>query len=463
MDMQFDKDGSLYMLEYGPNWFAQNDEATLSRITYNAGNRPPVVAATASKKAGAAPLTVAFSSKGTLDYDGDALKYEWTFAPGAKSTQPNPSFTFAKPGIYKPVLKVTDAKGNVATSRLEVKVGNEVPNVDVLVKGNRSFFWDNQPVNYEVKVTDKEDGDLTKGTIQPEDVALSINYLEGYDKTVIAQGHQMNTSFVAGKRLVELSDCKACHAVDKKSIGPTYLDVAKKYKGKWMIEAKLADKIIKGGGGVWGDQPMSAHPQVSKEEATEMVKYILSLADEKKKEPLKGTYTTKDNGKNGTYIFTASYTDRGKGDIGPLTADKTVVLRNAKTKAVTYDGFKDIFKFKMPGTESELAVGLAHNAYMMFRNIDLTGLDGASFMVFSDPSRTKGGTLEVRLGSPDGKLVGQIEVKSPAMGEVKTAFTSATGTHDVYFVFKNENAGGAPLFAVDTITFLRKADFQSLK
>lgn len=267
--MQFAKDGSLYMLEYGQNWFAQNDEAMLSRITFNAGNRVPVVVANASRKAGAAPLAVAFSANGTLDYDGDALKYEWTFANGAKSSQPNPTFTFTKPGIYKPVLKVTDAKGNTATARLEIKVGNDVPKVDVVLKGNKTFYWDNETVNYEVKVSDREDGDLAKGTIQPEDVALSINYMEGFDKTMIAQGHQANTSLVAGKRLIELSDCKACHGVEKKSIGPAYLDVAKKYKGAWMIEAKLADKIIKGGGGVWGEQPMSAHPQLTKDEATE--------------------------------------------------------------------------------------------------------------------------------------------------------------------------------------------------
>jgi cytochrome c len=461
MDMQFAKDGSLYTLEYGQNWFAQNDEAMLSRITYNAGNRPPLVVATSSKKAGAAPLAVAFSSKGTLDYDEDALKYEWTFAPGAKSTLPNPTFTFAKPGIYKPTLKVTDAKGNVSTAQLEVKVGNEVPQVDVLVKGNKSFFWDNESVEYEVKVADKEDGDLAKGSIQPDDVNLSVNYLEGFDKTMIAQGHQMNTSFSTGKRLIELSDCKACHAVNKKSIGPAYLDVAKKYKGQWMIEAKLADKVIKGGGGVWGEQAMSAHPQLTKDEATEMVKYILSLADEKKSEPLKGKYTTKDNGKNGTYLFTASYTDKGKGNIGPLTGDKTLVLRNAKMKASSYDDSKEIMKYKLP--TGEVAIGLANNAYMVYKGLDLTGIEGAMVSVFHDGTRTKGGVLEARMGSPEGKLIGQIDVTSPAGGEMKLSFAPVTGMQNLYLVFKNEKAGGQPLFAVDTIAFKKKADFQSLK
>ncbi len=461
IDMQFAKDGSLYTLEYGQNWFAQNDEAMLSRVTFNPGNRPPVVVATSNKKAGAAPLAVAFSSKGTMDYDEEALKYEWTFAPGVKNTTPNPTYTFTKPGVYKPTLKVTDAKGNVSTAKLEIKVGNEVPQVDVIVKGNKSFYWDNEPVGYEVKVADKEDGDLAKGTIPSEDVNLSVNYLEGFDKTLIAQGHQMNTSFSSGKRLIELSDCKACHSITKKSIGPAYMDVAKKYKGVFMAEGKLSDKVIKGGGGVWGEQAMSAHPQLTKDEATEMVRYILSLADEKKSEPLKGNYTTNAQGKNGTYLFTASYTDKGKGSIGPLTGEKTLVLRNANVKAASYDESKDIMKYKLP--TGEVAVGLNHNAFVEFKNIDLTGIEGAAISVFNDPARTKGGVLEAHLGSPDGKLIGQMDVKEPTMGQVKMPFAATTGIHNVFFVFKNEKAGGQPLFAVDTISFKKKADFQSLK
>ena len=61
MDMAFAGDGSLYVLDYGMQWFAQNEEATLSRISFNEGNRKPVVKMKADKKAGAKPLTVQFS------------------------------------------------------------------------------------------------------------------------------------------------------------------------------------------------------------------------------------------------------------------------------------------------------------------------------------------------------------------------------------------------------------------
>lgn len=94
IDMQFARDGSLYVLEYGNNWFAQNDDSRLSHITFNPGNRVPEPKATASKTVGGVPLKVSFSSEGSVDHDGDPIKYEWSFGKGLpKSTQPNPSST----------------------------------------------------------------------------------------------------------------------------------------------------------------------------------------------------------------------------------------------------------------------------------------------------------------------------------------------------------------------------------
>ena len=81
-----------------------------------------------------------------------------------------------------------------------------------------------------------------------------------------------------GKALMDKSDCNACHSVDNKIVGPAFKDVAKKYKNDKTAVTKLSDKIIKGGAGAWGDIPMAPHPQISKADASEMVKYILSLA-----------------------------------------------------------------------------------------------------------------------------------------------------------------------------------------
>ena len=80
-----------------------------------------------------------------------------------------------------------------------------------------------------------------------------------------------------GKNLIAKSDCLACHQDKAKLVGPAYVDVANKYEATDANIAKLADKIIKGGAGAWGQIPMSPHPGVSQGDAKEMVKYILSL------------------------------------------------------------------------------------------------------------------------------------------------------------------------------------------
>lgn len=80
-----------------------------------------------------------------------------------------------------------------------------------------------------------------------------------------------------GERLIAKSDCIGCHKLDKKLIGPSYLDIAKKYESNDKNVAYLSGKIIKGGSGVWGSIPMLAHASLKKNDANSMVKYILSL------------------------------------------------------------------------------------------------------------------------------------------------------------------------------------------
>ncbi len=79
----------------------------------------------------------------------------------------------------------------------------------------------------------------------------------------------------ADEALAKAKNCLNCHNVDKKVVGPSYKDVAKKYTAK--DEAMLAEKIIKGGKGNWGAVPMPPNAAVKPEEATKLVKWILSL------------------------------------------------------------------------------------------------------------------------------------------------------------------------------------------
>lgn len=78
-------------------------------------------------------------------------------------------------------------------------------------------------------------------------------------------------------QLAKKGNCLACHTVDKKVVGPAFKDVAARYRGDAGAEARLADKIAKGGSGVWGAMMMPPTPQLSEAERRSLAKYILSL------------------------------------------------------------------------------------------------------------------------------------------------------------------------------------------
>ncbi len=461
IDMQFAKDGSLYILEYGNKWFAQNDDARLTHITFNPGNRAPKAVASADRTTGAVPLTIRFSSEGSLDYDGDAISYSWNFGRGqGASTNANPTFVYKRAGEYTAVLTVTDSHGNARSSNVVIKAGNEPPKVEIAIKGNQSFYWKDKPVSYEVKVSDKEDGSLAAKTIAPEDIYMHINYLEGFDKTLLAQGHQANTGFATGKRLIELSDCQACHTISQKSIGPTYTDIAKKYEKDNNAQKTLAKKIIEGGGGVWGEQAMAPHPQHKMPEAEDMVKYILSLAKEQKaSSPLKGNYLPEPKDKPGSYIFSASYTDKGTHSMGPLTGGQAVSLRPSVLPANTYDEGVNIVRYKIPenapNAGQELVTGASNRAFIRFDDIDISNVKKIAVGAMSSKGKTAGGKLEIRLDTPNGPKIGEGTVTEDTAHPVQISLKPAATPkkRPLYFVFVNPDAKGKQLFSIGDISF----------
>ncbi|HMV53699.1 MAG TPA: c-type cytochrome [Rhodocyclaceae bacterium] len=93
----------------------------------------------------------------------------------------------------------------------------------------------------------------------------------------VAAGLLVAAPVMASQELAQKKNCLACHAVDKKLVGPAYKEVAAKYKADKGAEAKLAEKVVKGGSGVWGQVPMPPNPQVSADEAKTLVKWILAM------------------------------------------------------------------------------------------------------------------------------------------------------------------------------------------
>jgi cytochrome c len=454
IDLAFGQDGVMYMLEYGSVYGIDNTDARLVKLEYNPGNRAPVAQASVSDSIGLAPLKVSFSSKGTRDYDeGDIVTFQWLFdGKTVASTEANPSYTYAANGTYKAILKVSDRAGAISQDTLEVQVGNALPEVAIQVTGNQSFYWDDASVKYAVKIADKEDA-----KVDPKKVRVYFDYNPQPVRNAAQMGHQILNSVetnVLGKTLVAGSDCKACHTLDKVSVGPSFVAVAQRYKDDKGAVDRLAKKIISGGGGIWGEHAMSAHPQVSVADASEMVKYILSLTDAKKERanlPVKGAVAFKEHvGKKerGQYTLLAAYTDKGGKAVGPLTNTKVVVLRPARVRAADADQLHRITRsgngLSNPG----------QGAYLMFKDIDLTDIRQLTYRL---AAKDRSGTLELRLDSPKGPVVSRADFTATGAWDKRTEITTAlqptTGKHNLYFMPVKKDLPNNELVSLDWIEF----------
>lgn len=429
IDMTFGPDGALYLLEYGAYWRAKNTDARLVRIDYTEGNRTPIARLRANRTVGAAPLRVQFSASESFDYDqGDSLTYQWQFmGQTVQATGKNPVFTFTKPGIYTVRLTVTDPSGHSATNRLTVRVGNEPPRVNIRLTPNRSFYFDEGPLFYRVQVSDREDGQLGK-TIAAHKVQVTRQYLsEGYD---FAGLDGAGTVRSRGQMLLAQGDCRACHAQEKQSVGPSWQAISRRYDATkdTSVVRQLSRKIIQGGGGVWSrDHVMSAHPQLSEADASEMVRYILSLRDAPSPVATQGTLNiTKYSGR---YLLTAAYTDRGG-----LTGRDVVLLRSPRVAAQEASASKGVASRNLSAAEAVMAYN-EPGAWLAFNELDLTGIHSVAARLTS-PGLT--GQLELRLGSPTGRLVGVLSVQPgpPSQQTPVARLSSAPGVHKLYVVYK---------------------------
>ncbi|WP_424531442.1 carbohydrate-binding protein [Sphaerisporangium viridialbum] len=160
IDMEFGPDGSLYLLEYGSGYFSGAADAGLYKINYVQGGRSPVAVASSDKDNGLTPLTVAFSSAGSSDPDGDPLTYAWDFDNNGTtdSTAANPSFTYTTNGDKRARLTVNDGTGRTGTTLIPVVVGNNRPTLSLSgLPAGGTYSWGDD-LTATAGATDPQDG-----------------------------------------------------------------------------------------------------------------------------------------------------------------------------------------------------------------------------------------------------------------------------------------------------------------
>ena len=333
IDMELGPDGQLYLLEYGTGWFSKNYDAALSILDYNAGNRPPKLGNfVADQTSGKAPLEVVFSAD-AVDPENDQLSFKWDFGDGESITTSmgKVAHTYGKNGTYKASVEADD-KGKLPTKSeiISIACGNTKPKITIEIEnGDSGFFTPETPIKYKVSVDDFEDGK----EIDESKIFVSIDYLDGFDEASFSQGHRRISDIVQGKVIVTTQICKSCHKPREKSIGPSYAEVAKKYSDKGDVVSYLANQIVNGSSGVWGENIMPANTEIDKSDLRKIIKYIMSLngAMAEKSLPSSGTINAQAMDADKIMVITASYTDKGAEGVEALTGIGKVALKGKKS------------------------------------------------------------------------------------------------------------------------------------
>lgn len=486
LDMDFSPNGDLYLVEYGIG-----GQGKISRIEYNSGNRVPIAKATSSAFDGKIPLELILSSEGSLDLDGDRLTFNWTITKMDGDTrltfkEANPKVVLDEAGSYAVKLEVSDPDGLTATDSFRIFAGNSRPIVKLNLKeGNQSFYFPDHTISYEVLIEDAEDGNLGEGNLAKESVRITAQYIPsgmGYPQLEqLKKQGDLNPGtplkHLNAKGLIQKNNCISCHLEDKKLVGPAFQEIAKRYMEDPAAYEVLSKGISEGGSGKWGDTPMPPQPALNNSEITQIIDYILEGNSEAvvgKELETSGQFQTKAFTKRGgggrldayfrtpfemgSYVFVASYTDGGSKEKEglELTGMDYLLLRFPVLAPENADFFSEEGISYTPSTNDPGFIFTGKGGYIGFRQIDLSGINQVKIGApnrFWHWSHFVGATIEIRLGRPDGQVLGQPFIiplapkgeKGPFFGDAMGApaiidVSKAEGIHDLYIVVKNTQA-----------------------
>jgi cytochrome c len=444
IDFKIGPDGSVYIIEYGNDYFLNNPDARLVRISYSARNRPPVAKLKLEEYAGGIPFSPTLSATGSSDPDpGDSLAYRW-FLDGelaAKTQDFSPTITKAGPHAVR--LEVEDGSGSTAEASATLTAGNSRPQLSISLNGNRSFLLPGRGnLSYSAELSDPED--QASGQLDRSQVVVNAAWLEDGDLVDnVRRGERQlpagDLRFATGEGLIAKSDCYTCHKERSENVGPAYLAVAERYDDKPATILSLAKKVIKGGNGVWGERLMSAHPVLNLNDAEIMVGYILSLNDAGRL-PLAGN--AKPGKGTGNYVLAASYRDKGGRNAPPLVGQSAIVLRPTTLQAESAnDG---LYRAAVPqGGENNAfrVVNFRPGGSLRLANIHLFGLKNVKARLHANVV----GVLELRYESRDGRLLAKQKL-SPTEGwntyvDIKMSLPAGTDElppGDLFLVWKGE-------------------------
>ncbi|MFX4294576.1 ThuA domain-containing protein [Streptomyces bohaiensis] len=364
--LRFGPDGALYVIDWGSGFGGDNTDSGVYRVDHRtAGGSAPVARLDTDVTSGPLPLEVTFSAARSEDPDGGDLTYAWDLDGDGTTdaTDAEVTHTYTEAGVRSVTLTVTDPDGETAVAGVEINAGNSAPEITVEAPLNGGLFSWGDTIEYEVTVTDAEDGEI---------------------------------------------DC---------------------------------ERVI--------TQPALGHD----EHAHPYEQYRGCSGSF----PLPG-----DEGHVGANIFgvvTVTYTDEGAPGTEPLTTQEVVVLHTKDKEAEFFTStgrVSDGAGADEPGVRTEatsdtgggLNIGhIADGDWFGYEPMNLSGIDAVELRV---ASAVEGGTVEIRVGDPEGELIGSVEVTGTGGWQEWETVTAEIGDHEpdggVYFVIRrqdgNDNTGG---------------------
>ena len=261
MDMEMANDGSIWLLDYGSEWWF-NKNGFLSRLLPPSANRSPVISIQP-----VAGKDRSFAIQSATDPDNDAITVTWWLTTGATERKLGSGSSITVPAGAGSEVRAVASDGKSPNSVARISLTQEItaPELTLKLAGNAKSYNFGASVDFEISGAP---------TVDAAQVIVRARYIPptGHD----AGGPQLSPEITA---LVTANLCLACHQVDRPSVGPAYLNVALKYRDRPDAIDYLKTKLKTGGAGAWGEVPMPPQIALKDGDADTIVRAILGLSE----------------------------------------------------------------------------------------------------------------------------------------------------------------------------------------
>ena len=255
MDMEMAADGSLFLLEYGADWYF-NKNGRLRHIVPDSGNQAPQI----SIKPGAGNSFEA----SVKDPENQPCEIVWYLTKGTEDRKvgTGTKIQLAAEGADQLRAVATDSAGQRGIARVSLQIASQ-PELKLKLAGNPKQLGFGDTISFHIGAAPSE-----------KDIVVRARYIP-------PTGHDSGgpTLTEDATKLITAKQCLACHQVDSPSVGPGYLSVAMRYRNETNAAETLQKKLKSGGAGVWGEIPMPPQTAVNDKEAEQIIRAILGLAE----------------------------------------------------------------------------------------------------------------------------------------------------------------------------------------